>query len=556
MSDDHVIESDVLVVGGGMAGLFAAIKAAEHGARVTLADKGYAGRSGSTPHAFFFAVFNPAWGHDLDAWTKPVDTIGEYVNNREWTEAVFRDSHDRFQDLLSWGVEFIRDEKGEVRVARFPGIETQSVLLKHRVFGEAMRRQAVKQGVTIVDRVMVTDLLKAGDRVAGAVGVAVDGYDLYVFRTAATVMCSGGSGFKPDGWPVAGLTGDGDMMAYRAGAVISGKEFNEIKSANADYPAVTMSMGIWLGQSGRGQLLPKNIDLGGPPQVKALKGINALGAEVLGLAGSNFMELELEAHAGHAPVYAPNSPPGTNPRVGGAAAGLSVHTCEGIWPVDTHGATDLPGLYAAGDSCCTMQVGATYGGVGYALAGASVSGARAGLAAAESARQAPAPALDEARLTALKAGILAPAGRRSGFSPRWVTQMLRNTMIPYYTLYVKKQERLQAALTTVEFLRDELVPKLYARDAHELRLAHETKSMVHNAEAKLRASLFRTESRGTHYREDFPRRDDAAWLAWVMLKDQDGQMSASKKPIPREWWPDVSLPYEERYLNRYPGERG
>jgi succinate dehydrogenase/fumarate reductase flavoprotein subunit len=127
-------------------------------------------------------------------------------------------------------------------------------------------------------------------------------------------------------------------------------------------------------------------------------------------------------------------------------------------------------------------------------------------------------------------------------------------MVPYFTLYVKKGDRLQAALTTVEFLRDHLVPKLYARDPHELRLAHETKNMVHNAEAKLRASLFRTESRGTHYREDYPHRDDPDWLAWVMLKDEGGEMKASKKPVPREWWPDLSRPYEERYPNRYPGE--
>jgi succinate dehydrogenase/fumarate reductase flavoprotein subunit len=553
VSNSYELETDVLVVGGGMAGLFAAIKAADQGARVTLVDKGYAGRSGSTPHAFFFAVFNPAWGHDLDAWMKPVNTIGEYVNNREWTEIVFKDSHDRYQDLLSWGVEFIRDEKGEVRVARFPGIETQSPLLKHRVFGGVIRKQAVKQGVKIIDRVMVTDLLKDDGRVVGAVGMAVDSFDSYVFRAKATVMCSGGSGFRPPGWPVSGLTGDGDMMAYRAGAVISGKEFNEIKSTNADYPAMTMSMGIWFGQAGK-EGIPPNTSLGGPPQVNALKGIDVEGNEIRGLAGSNFIELELEAHAGRAPLYAANSPERTNVRVGGAAAGLSVHTCEGIWPVDAQCATNLPGLYAAGDSCCSMQVGATYGGVGYALAGASVTGARAGLAASEYARQAADPGVDKARLATLRAGILAPAERAGGFSPRWVTQVLQNTMVPYFTLYVKKGDRLQAALTTVEFLRDHLVPKLYARDPHELRLAHETKNMVHNAEAKLRASLFRTESRGTHYREDYPHRDDPDWLAWVMLKDEGGEMKASKKPVPREWWPDLSRPYEERYPNRYPGE--
>ena len=89
-----------------------------------------------------------------------------------------------------------------------------------------------------------------------------------------------------------------------------------------------------------------------------------------------------------------------------------------------------------------------------------------------------------------------------------MTQVLQNTMIPYFITYIKKEDRMKAALTIVEFLRDHMVPKLFARDPHELRLAHETKNMVHTAEAKLRASLFRTESRGTHYREDYPRRDN------------------------------------------------
>jgi succinate dehydrogenase/fumarate reductase flavoprotein subunit len=104
-------------------------------------------------------------------------------------------------------------------------------------------------------------------------------------------------------------------------------------------------------------------------------------------------------------------------------------------------------------------------------------------------------------------------------------------------------------------MRDHLVPKLTAKDPHELRLAHETKNMVLNAEMRLRSSLFRTESRGCHYREDYPQRDDCNWLAWVKLKKEDGKMKVLKEPIPKEWWPDLSKPYEERYPVRLPGEQ-
>ena len=135
--------------------------------------------------------------------------------------------------------------------------------------------------------------------------------------------------------------------------------------------------------------------------------------------------------------------------------------------------------------------------------------------------------------------------------------MLQNTMIPYYVMYVKHGDRLQAALTNVEFFRDHLVPLLYAGDQHELRLVHETRNMVLNAEMRLRASLFRTETRGCHYREDYPMRDDQEWLAWVVLKKgAGGKMDVFKRPIPAEWQPDPSLPYEELYPNRVPGESG
>ncbi|MBW1767471.1 MAG: FAD-binding protein, partial [Deltaproteobacteria bacterium] len=62
------------------------------------------------------------------------------------------------------------------------------------------------------------------------------------------------------------------------------------------------------------------------------------------------------------------------------------------------------------------------------------------------------------------------------------------------------------------------------------------------------------ESRGCHYREDYPRRDDPNWLAWVLLREEDGKMKVFKKPVPEEWWPDLSMPYEERYMWRFPGE--
>jgi succinate dehydrogenase/fumarate reductase flavoprotein subunit len=242
------------------------------------------------------------------------------------------------------------------------------------------------------------------------------------------------------------------------------------------------------------------------------------------------------------------------PIAGGGGAGASDSSTGGIWPINTKGATSIPGLYTAGECCGTRSIGAVHTARGFGLTPSAVTGARAGMGAAEYASQMGKPVVDEDELARLKSIMYAPTERKGGFSPRWVTQILQNTMTPYFILHIKHEKRLQAALTIVEFLRDHLVPKLLAKDSHELRLAHETKNMVLNAEMILRASLFRTESRGQHYREDYPRRDDPAWLAWVRIKEEEGKMKPLKEPIPKEWWPDLSKPYEERYPRRLLGE--
>ncbi|MBW1863075.1 MAG: hypothetical protein JRJ02_11985, partial [Deltaproteobacteria bacterium] len=170
--------------------------------------------------------------------------------------------------------------------------------------------------------------------------------EFYAFKAKTVVMCSGGAAFKPDGWPVSELTGDGDAMAYRIGAEIAGKEFHEPKSTSAKMPAPTMGMFLWKKKEGN---IAADKDFG-PPQVHALKCVNALGEEVMGIEGANFINMEFEVHAGRLPVYSKTpEQPDLVPRVGNATAGMSLHTAEGLWPLDYRGKTTIPGLYAAGD---------------------------------------------------------------------------------------------------------------------------------------------------------------------------------------------------------------
>jgi succinate dehydrogenase/fumarate reductase flavoprotein subunit len=516
---ETVIETDVLVIGGGIAGCFAAVKAREQGVDVTLVTKGNIGRSGMSPWGHGTMAVPPDQADKIEELKQQAYTGGEYINNRTWTERLIKESYARFQDLLSWGQPFLKDEKGDF-VKPMQGNKEQPGRLWALEDGpgswaKTLRRQPEKIGVRILEKIMIADLIKQDGKIVGAIGISRNNFDLYVFKAKATVLSMGSGGFKPvGGWPMGDLTSDGHIMAYKAGAEITGKEFEDFHSGmiRREGPIFLTGMGRMTNAEG-----------------------NNVGGGGFNLSG------DLEAHEGRAPLYR-----GTDEVFSGTALGLSIHTAEGIWPVDENCGSGVPGLYAAGDSCATNAVGAAYSMGGTGTCNASVTGARAGKAAAIYAKQAAQPKIDEQELSRLKDSVLMPAKRKGGFSPNWVTQLIKNAMTPYY-MRIKHGDRLQATLTLIEFMRDHLSPRLFARDPHELRLAHETKNMVINAEMRMRASLFRTESRGTHYREDYPRRVDPDWLAWVMIKEVNGKMTVYKKQIPQEWWPDLTIPYEKRY---------
>ena len=464
--------------------------------------------------------------------------VGEYLNDRRWTEIVFRDSYERFLDLKAWGVEFLEEDGEPVRLDhpltqielpdqdKFPPLVSQVV---HWLpgFPTAIRKQVVRSGVQIVDRFVVTELLQQDGSVTGAVGFDVEGNEPRVIRAGATVMSAGGGGFRPVGYPTHELTADGHVMAYRAGAVITGKEFlspHHTDPENPGWPPMYLFF-----SAGHSAALPG--------MWRDERMVNADGHEVplRGMAWHGWIDAEWEAHEGRAPVVmesragrcgAPDQRAG-RARFDARARGRRHRACGR--DVRHARAGSVRRRRQLRHVLRRRRV------LGFRLrdhargrdGGAGGSGRR-GVRAARGPRGAGRPASRPSATDRL----LAPLRRRGGFSPRWTTQVLQNALAPYFVLYVKHEARMRAALTTVEFLRDHVVPKLYARDDHELRLAHETANMVANAEMKLRASLFRRESRGTHYREDHPRRDDADWLAWVRLTDEGGDMTPYTDAVP------------------------
>ncbi len=558
----NLVETDVLVIGGGISGFFSAIKAREKGLDVIIVDKAYAGKSGASIGAGIgYMVFNPEWGLNLNACMEAVNQKGEYINDREWTEIIFKDSWQTYQDLLSWGVEFpVESKEGTEFVKDY--LPFGVVRIKRRKTTPPLRQQALRSGVKIIDRVMITDLIKQDGQVVGAIGFPMEKDDFYVFNAKVIILSAGSNSFKLAGSDICCLTGDGEAMAYRVGAEITGKEFPDTRYHLAKYPA-------WRGSSASRAVFRyftdaegQRVDIGYEADLSLEFIIHAGRGPILwDLDAATPEDIERmrkrQQHSDAMESERIGFDPGRGGKfalAGGRGAGMQNSQTGGVWPINKKCQTTIPGLFVAGECCGTRYVGAYHPGPGFGLTGSAVTGLRAGLGAEEYARQTKRSKLNEQELSRLKDIALLPLGRKSGFHPRWVTQILQNTMVPYFILHIKHEKRLQAALTIIEFLRDHFVPKLFARDNHELRLAHETKNMLLQAEMMLRASLFRTESRGQHYREDFPQRNDPDWLAWVKLKEEDGRMKIWKEPIPKEWWPDLSKPYEERYSKRFPGE--
>lgn len=553
----QTMKCDVLVIGGGIAACFAAVKAQEAGASVIMVDKGYVGRSGQSPYADGFLIFNPKWGHNLEASMAEINRHSEYLNDQYWTRRCLLNSWDRYQDLLDWGCTFKENPDGSLAVRQEGKLPAGAQFDKSAgAYGQILRKKALSVGVEIVDQVMIVDFLKENGRIVGAIGLPNDNCDLITFISKTTISCVGACGYKPTGYPpLMQLTCDGEAMAYRAGAEILGKEFvdahyskdgmpDPVGQRTAGDPPLVVGPGP--GDPGSG---PK--DDGGPK-----RRVNAAG-EVISYRPDSvsgymftYLQSEFAVHAGQGPIYSR----GTK-SFGGAALGMSLRKADGLFPADRECRSSLPGLFAAGDALGNMQNGAAYSTGGGSIEGGSVTGTIAGQAAAKEAAAMELPAVSQAEQQRARDYVLAPLERKSGFGPRWAMELLRNYMMPYFVYFIKKADRLRATLTLITFLEEHISPMLFATDAHELRLAHEAKNMILSAEMRLRSGLFRTESRGNHYREDYPSRDDENWFCWTKIKNVDGEMVLEKAPLPEEYRPDPSLSYREKYPFPFPGEK-
>ncbi len=209
--------ADVLVLGGGPAGAWAAISAAERGARVVLADKGFCGTSGATA-----AAGTGVWYVDPDPSLREAamasrEKMGGYLQDRRWMARVLDCTHAQSNRLADWGYPYPVDANGKSRRNSLQGPE----------YMRLMRKRVKACGVTILDHSPALELLVDDNgAVAGATGIRRQKDDRWIVRSKAIVIATGGCAFLSKTLGSNVLTGDGYLMAAEAGAELTSMEFS------------------------------------------------------------------------------------------------------------------------------------------------------------------------------------------------------------------------------------------------------------------------------------------------------------------------------------------
>jgi succinate dehydrogenase/fumarate reductase flavoprotein subunit len=551
----EVVSTDLLIIGGGLAGLVAAIEAKEYHVDVLLVDKQTIGWSGKAPK-----VGGGLWvmlpEDDVDRFAEyHVKNIGCYLNDQELLYSYARESFGAIEKLMKWGVKLAKDEEGKLQTVRHPaGLWSGTGIDRDMLF--PLRTRGREMGAKILNKVQVVELLKQGDRVVGAVGFnTIDGR-FYIFKAKATILANGGCNYRVKRMWATGC-GDGIAAAYRAGAEMRNAEFGnffDVDRKDIDFPTPSGAYNFLFNASGESLCeryvrkqesdTPISIILGMEQEVVEGRGPIYMDPSKTQwdptkpppfFAGRWGMPKVLDfwrLQASKQLKYGPSP----SPRVEVTAA-LNAELSP--LKVDHEMKTSLSGLWAIGDIC--YQGSAWAGAVpappgrlrGSGVMNTLFTSLRGGPSAARFAAGAAWPKIDYADTQHFKNEIFAPLQRNKGLSPDDAIYSIQDVVCKVKYNLRRSKDRLEEAISKIEEVQQRLL-ELYAKDGHGLGKCHEVKSMALCAEMTFRAALMRTESRGTHFREDYPERDDGNWLKWIIIKQKAGEMTLSTESVPME----------------------
>lgn len=554
MARSEVAEVDVLVIGGGIAGLFAAIKAKELNPdlAVLLVDKATPGSSGCSAFAAgVFAYVDPGDDHVEDYFREIVVDNSEWLIDQDYVRFCFEDSYRRFLDLVHYGVEVELDKKGQYKRLRTLtsnyGFCTPFAGGLHLMW--KLRSRALKVGVRFLERVAVQDLLVEGNRCVGAVGYSITDGTLYTLLARGTVLAAGTYYSNREPMGASGATGDGPALGLRAGLEMRNAE--QLGQATAGIKgAVVAGLHIWFGS---GAIL---VNARGERFMERYNPVLREGARRFETARAILNEWK----EGRGPCYLDcthlseetirsieNALPLETARLRSRGmdfrrdkiefvpAPIGLLHCGGLRIDEASGRVNRESLWAVGTAA--DYCGGVDSTVVAMLTGSAIQGAAAGTAAAQSCAHTPAPGRQVANSHPIgRAQDVRELLRDKGVDPeKMITKIL--TAIFEDINLLKNAPGLRRAETRLADLKAEL-PGLRARDPFDLSRGLACLNMVQVAQAAAKASLVREESRRAHYRIDFPTRNDESWIKWIMCRlDQREEIQISVMDVPfKDHW--------------------
>jgi succinate dehydrogenase/fumarate reductase flavoprotein subunit len=535
---------DVLVLGSGGAGLLAALHAfrANPGLRIVLASKGLIGKSGCTRmvQGGYNAVLDPADSHDLHL----KDTLkgGGWINHQELAHALVQGAPRMIHELESTiGCYFDRGEDGHIHQKPFAGQSFDRTVHRGDLTGieivARLRDALFATQVQLLEEVRALDLLHAADgsrRIVGALLLDLKRGEFLPVNARMTVLATGGGArMYRIAAPSLEKTGDGMAMAWRAGAAMVDMEMYQFHPTGLLAGESRMTgMVLEEGLRGAGGILTnaqgeRYMQRYDPARLeRSTRDVVSRSSylEIAAGRGTPAGGVKLDvSHLGRtviermfAGMLARCLDFGYDLRTGPVEVSPTAHFHMGGVRIDAECHSSLPGLLVAGEDAGGAHGANRLGGNG--VAESTVFGAIAGeVAAREAVLLEPcAPANSEA----LEARALAPLAANTSEDPFANRAQLENLMWDHVGL-VREQSGLQHALNEIDDLR-ERAKHLGAPTFRPLNLAWaealDVRNLLDVAWLTARAALERTESRGAHYRSDFPYADDEHWLANVFVE--------------------------------------
>jgi succinate dehydrogenase / fumarate reductase, flavoprotein subunit len=585
-------EYDVLVIGAGGAGLRAAIEASAAGVKVGLICKSLLGKAHTVMAEGGMAA---AMGNvdDRDSWKVHfADTMrgGQYVNNWRMAELHAKEAPSRVHELEAWGAVFDRTKEGKISQRNFGGHRYPRLAhVGDRTGLELIRTlqdHGIHQGITVHMEYTIVSLLKDGDRVVGAFGYDRERGRFRIFKAKAVVVCTGGLGrayaVTSNSWEG---TGDGVSLAYHAGAELLDMEFIQFHPTGMIWPPSVKGILVTESVRGEGGVLrnkdgkrfmyddiPENYksqtstdpeegwrytqndkNAKRPPELLTRDHVaRCINREVKAGRGSphggvfldiSWIKEKIPNAAEHIKKKIPSmyhqfmqlanlditkEPMEVGPTTHYAMGGIRVNG-------DTQ-ATNVPGLFAAGE-CAAGLHGANRLG-GNSLSDLIVFGKRAGEYAAKFAKENSAGSINDAQVEAAYKEAVEPFERPAGGGtegPYQVQYDLQNMMQANVGI-VRLQNEMELALDGIGKLKQRAA-KVAVQGHLEYNpgwhTAIDLKHLLTISEAITLCSIDRKESRGGHFREDFPNKDpEAQKYNSVISKSADGSMKLRREPIP------------------------